>query len=225
MMSVEKVKDKAKRFAGKMLEASPDELVYNSGLVYVPEHEDKGVTIQEIATFAWNGVNLPPDTEPGLDATSYFEPSNCTFPFGAHVAVVEVDADTGRIEIQKYISVDDCGKVINPMIVEGQVHGAVAQGLGGALYEAHDYDSEGQLRTASLLDYVVPGATEIPAVELLHLELPTPVSETGVKGVGEGGTIAPAAAIANAVGDALGVEFNSFPVRPEQVAAARQAAG
>jgi aerobic carbon-monoxide dehydrogenase large subunit len=220
MMSVEKVKDKAKRFAGRMLEASPDELVYNSGLVYVPEHEDKGVTIQEIATFAWNGVNLPPDTEPGLDATSYFEPSNCTFPFGAHVAVVEVDADTGRVEIQKYISVDDCGKVINPMIVEGQVHGGLAQGIGQAIMEEAVYGDDGQLITGSFMDYNLPKADQLPSFELFRTETPTPVNPLGAKGIGEAGTIGSTPAMVNAVVDALspfGVDHVDMMLRPEKI--------
>jgi carbon-monoxide dehydrogenase large subunit len=135
---------------------------------------------------------------------------------------VSVDSETGEVEILRYVVAEDCGTIINPLVVEGQVHGATAQGVGGALLEAHDYDEAGQLRTASLLDYMVPTAADVPHVDLIHMELPSPATSTGVKGVGEGGTIAPAPAIANAVGDALGVEFNHFPITPEQV---RRAAG
>jgi carbon-monoxide dehydrogenase large subunit len=143
MMSVAKVQEKAKKFAGHALEALPDDLVYEGGRVFVTGHPDKGMTIQEIAAAAWNAVNLPPDTEPGLEFTSYFEPPNFTFPFGAHVAVVEVDAETGHVDLQRFIAVDDCGKVINPLLVEGQVHGGIAQGVGQAIYEECVYDEDG----------------------------------------------------------------------------------
>jgi carbon-monoxide dehydrogenase large subunit len=197
--------------AAERLEASQADLEIMNGAVRVAGSPGASVAVAEL-------VAADPERY-RLSAT--FDPPQTVYPYATHACVVSVDEETGEVEIERYVVAEDCGRIINPMIVEGQVHGAVAQGLGGALYEAHDYDSDGQLRTASLLDYVVPGATEIPPLELVHLELPTPVTESGVKGCGEGGTIAPAAAIANAVGDALGAEFNSFPVRPEQVVAAR----
>jgi carbon-monoxide dehydrogenase large subunit len=197
--------------AAERLEAAVPDLEIADGAVRVTGSPGASVPVSELVAAAPERFRF----------SATFDPPQTVYPYATHACLVSVDEETGAVEVERYVIAEDCGRIINPIIVEGQVHGAVAQGLGGALYEAHDYDSEGQLRTASLLDYVVPGATEIPQLELLHLELPTPVTEMGVKGVGEGGTIAPAAAIANAVGDALGVEFNSFPVRPEQVAAAR----
>jgi carbon-monoxide dehydrogenase large subunit len=197
--------------AAERLEASQADLEIVDGAVRVVGSPGASVAIADLVASAPERFRV----------SATFDPPQTVYPYATHACVVSVDEETGAVEVERYVIAEDCGRIINPMIVEGQVHGAVAQGLGGALYEAHDYDPDGQLRTASLLDYVVPGATEVPELELLHLELPTPVTESGVKGVGEGGTIAPAAAIANAVGDALGVEFNSFPVKPEQVAAAR----
>jgi aerobic carbon-monoxide dehydrogenase large subunit len=196
--------------AGERLEASQADLEIADGAVRVVGSPGASVPVPELVAAAPERYRF----------SALFDPPQTVYPYATHACVVVVDDETGAVEVVRYVIAEDCGRIINPMIVEGQVHGAVAQGLGGALYEAHDYDQEGQLRTASLLDYVIPGATEIPQLELVHLELPTPVTESGIKGVGEGGTIAPAAAIANAVGDALGVEFNSFPVRPDQVAAA-----
>ena len=198
--------------AAEHLEASQADLEIVDGAVRVVGSPGSSVPIADLVASAPERFRF----------SATFDPPQTVYPYATHACVVSVDEEIGAVEVERYVIAEDCGRIINPMIVEGQVHGAVAQGLGGALYEAHDYDADGQLRTASLLDYVVPGATEIPELELLHLELPTPVTESGVKGVGEGGTIAPAAAIANAVGDALGVEFNSFPVKPEQVALSRR---
>jgi carbon-monoxide dehydrogenase large subunit len=194
--------------ASEWLEAAQPDLELADGRIHVAGSPGAAVSVAELVAAAPERFRL----------STKFDPGQTVYPYATHACVVAVDEETGEVEVERYVVVEDCGRIINPIIVDGQVHGATAQGLGGALYEAHDYDAEGQLRTASLLDYVVPGATEIPKVELLHLELPTPVSESGVKGVGEGGTIAPAPAIANAVGDALGVEFNSFPLRPEEIA-------
>jgi carbon-monoxide dehydrogenase large subunit len=221
LMSVEKVKEKAKKFAGQMLEASPADIVYDSeGMLYVDGHPDKGVTIQEIAAASWNAVNLPPNTEPGLNESSYFEPTNCTFPFGAHVCVVEVDADTGKVELKRYISVDDCGNVINPMIVDGQVHGGLAQGIGQALMEEAVYSDDGQLITGTFMDYTMPRAEHFPHFELSRTVTPTPVNPMGAKGVGEAGTIGSTPAVVNAVVDALqpfGVEHIDMLLRPEKL--------
>jgi carbon-monoxide dehydrogenase large subunit len=220
VMSAQKVKEKAKKFAGQMLEAQPDDLVYNNGRIYVEGHEDKALTIQEVANAAWSGTVLPPDTEPGLEATSYFEPSNCTFPFGAHVCLVEVDKDTGKVELLRYISVDDCGNVINPLIVEGQVHGGLAQGIGQALMEEAVYGDDGQLITGSFMDYNLPRADQLPSFELYRTVTPTPVNPLGAKGVGEAGTIGSTPAIVNAVVDALapfGVDHIDMMLRPEKL--------
>ena len=154
------------------------------------------------------------------EATSYFEPSNCTFPFGAHVAVVEVDPESGKVELQRYVSVDDCGTVINPLIVEGQVHGGIAQGVGQALMEEAVYDEDGQLLTGTLMDYNIPKAEQLPSFELYRTQTPTPVNPLGAKGIGEAGTIGSTPAIVNAVVDALapfGVEHIDMMLRPEKV--------
>lgn len=149
--------------------------------------------------------------------SEHFDPPRVTYPYATHACRVEVDTVTGRIHIDRYVIVEDCGRIINPLIVEGQTHGATAQGLGGALLEALTYGEDGQLQTASLMDYLLPTSLDVPDLEVTHLEIPAPESTLGVKGVGEGGTIAPAGAIANAVSDALGVELNELPLTPERV--------
>ncbi|MPZ24190.1 MAG: molybdopterin-dependent oxidoreductase [Dehalococcoidia bacterium] len=220
MMSIVKVKDKARRFGAHLLEALPDDIVYEQGRVFVKGHPEKGMALAEIAAAAWNAPNLPPDTEPGLEATSYFEPSNFTYPFGAHVAFVEIDADTGHIDLKRFIAVDDCGRVINPMLVEGQVHGGLAQGIGQAMYEEAVYDESGQLLTGTLMDYCVPRSDQLPSFELDRTVTPTPVNPLGAKGVGEAGTIGSTPAIVNAVVDALqefGVKHIDMMLRPEKV--------
>jgi carbon-monoxide dehydrogenase large subunit len=158
--------------------------------------------------------------EPGLEASSFFDPPNFVYPFGAHIAVVQVDPETGEIDLQRYIAVDDCGKVINPVIVAGQIHGGIAQGIGQALWEGAVYDDDGQLLTGSLMDYAVPKAAFFPNFELAMTETPTNVNPLGVKGIGETGTIASTPAIYNAVADALsplGVGTINMPLTPERV--------
>ena len=169
---------------------------------------------------AHGGVNLPPDTEPGMAATHFFEPSNFTYPFGTHIAIVEVDADTGEVDVLRYIAVDDCGQIINPLIVEGQIHGGIAQGLGQALYEEAIYDESGQMLTGSFMDYALPKAHNFPRFELDNTVTPSPVNPMGVKGVGEAGTIGSTPSIVNAVVDALkpfGVRHIDMPLRPEKL--------
>ena len=178
------------------------------------------LTIQEIALAAHVAKEIPPDTEPGLSATYFFEPKNFTFPFGTHICVVEIDKDTGETKITKYVAVDDCGKVINPLLVDGQVHGGIVQSIGQALYEEVVYDEQGQLITGELMDYAVPKASQLPWLETDRTETPSPVNPLGVKGVGEAGTIGATPAIVNAVVDALapfGVKHIDMPVRPEKV--------
>jgi carbon-monoxide dehydrogenase large subunit len=189
----------------------------------LPEPQTEGkssLTIQEIALAAHIAKDLPPDTEPGLSATYFFEPKNFTFPFGTHIAVVEVDRDTGDIKFLRYVAVDDCGRVINPMLVDGQVHGGIVQSIGQAMYEEVVYDEQGQLVTGTLMDYAVPRASHIPNFELDRTETPSPVNPLGVKGVGEAGTIGATPAIVNAIVDALapfGVKHLDMPVKPEDV--------
>jgi carbon-monoxide dehydrogenase large subunit len=192
-----------------------------AGALPEPETEGrKSVTIQEIALAAHLGRELPPDTEPGLSATYFFEPKNFTFPFGTHIAVVEIERETGEIKFQRYVAVDDCGRVINPMLVDGQVQGGIVQSIGQALYEEVVYDEQGQLVTGTLMDYAVPRAKMIPWMELDRTETPTDVNPLGVKGVGEAGTIGATPAVVNAVVDALspfGVRHIDMPIKPEAV--------
>jgi carbon-monoxide dehydrogenase large subunit len=187
--------------------------------VPTPNGRDK-ITIQEIALAAHVAKEIPPDTEPGLSATYFFEPKNFTFPFGTHICVVEIDKDTGDTKIIKYVAVDDCGKVINPMLVDGQVHGGIVQSIGQALYEEVVYDEQGQLLTGELMDYALPKASQMPWFETDRTETPSSVNPLGVKGVGEAGTIGATPAIVNAVVDALapyGVKHIDMPIRPEKV--------
>jgi aerobic carbon-monoxide dehydrogenase large subunit len=218
--SVQRIKDKARRIAAHMLEASVDDVVFEAGRAFVRGAPETGKTIQEIAGAAALGYDLPEGEQPFLDDTAYYDPPNCTFPFGTHVAVVEVDADTGEVELKRYVAVDDVGKVINPLIVDGQVHGGIAQGVAQALYEGAVYDAQGQLATASLMDYAVPKADDLPTFEVERTETPTDVNPLGVKGAGETGTIASTPAVVNAVVDALaplGIGHLDMPLTPERV--------
>ncbi|HEX3086978.1 MAG TPA: xanthine dehydrogenase family protein molybdopterin-binding subunit [Pyrinomonadaceae bacterium] len=188
--------------------------------VPTPSNGRDKITIQEIALAAHVAKEIPPDTEPGLSATYFFEPKNFTFPFGTHVCVVEIDKDTGETKIIRYVAVDDCGKVINPLLVDGQVHGGIVQAIGQALYEEVVYDEQGQLITGELMDYALPRASQMPWFETDRTETPSPVNPLGVKGVGEAGTIGATPAVVNAVVDALapfGVKHIDMPVRPEKV--------
>ena len=198
-----KVKDKARKIAAFMLEAAPEDIVYEEGKLYVRGSPDKVKTIQEIAFATALGFDLPADTEPYLDETAYYDTPNCTFPFGTHIAIVEVDEETGNVELKRYIAVDDVGKKINPMIVDGQLHGGIAQGVGQALWEHAVYDDNGQLLSGSMSDYALPRASWFPMFELDETVTPSPVNPLGVKGVGEAGAIASTAAVVNAVVDAL----------------------
>ncbi len=177
----------------------------------------KSVPFGDVVGAAYVARNLPPGVEPGLDATHFFEPSNFTFPFGTHICSVEVDSATGAINVDKYVAVDDCGNVINPMLVEGQVHGGIAQGMAQALYEEVIYNEDGQLVTGTLMDYAPPRAHQVPEFTLARTCTPSPVNPMGVKGVGEAGTIASAPAVVNAVCDALGVRHIDMPLKPERV--------
>jgi carbon-monoxide dehydrogenase large subunit len=225
--ALQRVKAKARRIAAHMLEAHPDDVDFEGGRAFVRGSPATGKTIQEIAGAAALGYDLPEGEEPFLDDTSYYDPPNCTFPFGAHVAVVEVDADTGEVTVERYVAVDDCGKVINPMIVDGQVQGGIVQGVAQALWEGAVYDEYGQLLTSSLMEYAVPKADFMPHIELDRTETPTNVNPLGVKGVGEAGTIASTPAVVNAVMDALaplGIRHLDMPLTPERVWRAMQAA-
>ena len=220
LRSCQKVVEKARRLAAHVLEAAEEDVVFDQGRLYVKGSPGNARTMAEIA-FAAYGAGLPEGMENGLEAVSYFDPPNFVWPFGCHVCVVEVDARTGAVDIQRYIAVDDCGNVINPMIVDGQLHGGIAQGIAQALFEEVRYDDEsGQLLTGTFLDYAVPTIAEMPEFELDRTVTPSPTNELGVKGIGEAGTIAASAAVINAVVDALqpfGVRHVEMPARPDRV--------
>jgi carbon-monoxide dehydrogenase large subunit len=219
-MCLEKIREKAKKFAAMLLKARPEDIVVDGASYSVKGKVKAATSFQTIALAAYTAKTLPKGETPGLEATQFFEPTNFTFPFGTHVAVVEVDAETGEIAWRRYIAVDDCGRVINPLLVDGQVHGGIAQGLGQALWEEVVYDENGQLLTGSLMDYAVPKATFFPRFETERTETPTTVNPMGVKGVGEAGTIGSTPAIVNAVVDALaphGVRHIDMPLRPEKL--------
>ncbi|MBI4491705.1 MAG: molybdopterin-dependent oxidoreductase [Chloroflexi bacterium] len=214
------VRARALKMAAQLLEAHPDDLEIRNGQVQVVGLPGRKVSLGEVAQALEPGRPRPADLQPGLEATVYYEPPTVTYTNGAHAVVVEVDVETGQVRTLKYAIAHDCGRMINPMIVEGQVHGGVAQGIGGGLFEELVYDGEGQLLTASLMDYLVPTAAEIPHFEVAHLESPSPRNPLGIKGLGEGGAISPPAAYANAVEDALapfGVKITRGPLSPTRV--------
>jgi carbon-monoxide dehydrogenase large subunit len=218
--SVEKVTEKARRLAAHMLEAAVEDVVYENGTAYVKGAPDSAKTIQEIALQAHVAYSLPEGMEPFLDETTYYDPPNCTFPFGTHVCVVEVDRDSGEVELKRYVAVDDVGNVVNPLIVDGQVHGGIAQGLAQALYEGAYYDENGSLVTGTMSDYAIPKASMMPTFELSRTVTPSPTNPMGVKGAGEAGTIASTPSVANAVIDAvshLGIKHIDMPLTPERV--------
>jgi carbon-monoxide dehydrogenase large subunit len=249
LIAIQKLKEKANKIAAHILQADAANLAFEGGryslqaaraaaamgesepvvpvgeapAAALPEPQTTGrssLTIQEVALAAHLAKELPPDTEPGLSATYFFEPKNFTFPFGTHICVVEIERETGEIKFLRYVAVDDCGKVINPLLVDGQLHGGIVQALGQALYEEVVYDEQGQLVTGTLMDYAIPRATHVPWLELDRTETPSPVNPLGVKGVGEAGTIGATPAIVGAIVDALapfGIRHLDMPVRPETV--------
>jgi len=228
LMATEKVIDKARAIAAHMLEANADDLDFAAGTFSVKGSPDKEVPLAGVAFGAFTAHDLPDGMEPNLEAQVTWDPVNFTFPFGTHIAVVEVDEETGAVELLDYASVDDCGNQINPMIVEGQIHGGIVQGIGQALWEEAVYDEEGQPRSANLADYLVPSAAECIDMKLDHTVTPSPTNPMGVKGVGEAGTIASTPAVMNAVVDALrpmGITDVRMPASPMTVRRAIEAAG
>jgi len=228
-MSLDKIKEKGKRIAAHLLEASPKDMEYANGQFQVKGVPSKAVPFGAVALTAYIPHNYPEGLEPGLEETSFYDPSNFCFPFGAHACVVEVDADTGKVKLLRYVAVDDVGNVINPMIVDGMVHGGIAQGVGQALWEGAVYDGDsGQLVTGSMMDYAMPKADMLPNYETDRTVTPTPVNPLGVKGAGETGTIAATPAVVNAVVDALapfGVDhIETMPLTAERVWKTIQAA-
>jgi aerobic carbon-monoxide dehydrogenase large subunit len=225
--SAAKVVEKAKRIAAHQLEAAPEDMELVDGKFSVRGSPDKGMTLAEIAGGAYIPENLPEGMEPGLEETTFYDPENFVFPFGAHACVLDVDVDTGKVDIVRYLAVDDCGPAINPKLIDGQIHGGIVHAIGQALYERIHYDDDGQLVTGTFVDYALPSAADVPSFETDRTETPSPVNSLGVKGVGEAGTIAASPAIVNAVIDALrpvGVTYIDMPLSPQNVWTTIQAA-
>jgi carbon-monoxide dehydrogenase large subunit len=221
-VAAEQVRARLQALAGHLLEAAAADVVLEAGRAHVRGFPERAVAVAELARLAYSPPlgGLPPALGPGLTATVHFDPPGPTFSGAVHVAQVEVDRETGRVRVGRYVVVEDCGPVVNPTIVEGQIHGAVAQGLGEALLESVVYDAGGQLLTGTLMDYALPRADDVPAFEIGHLETPAPLMPGGMKGMGEGGTIGAPAALANAVADAvrpLGVRVTALPIRPQDL--------
>jgi carbon-monoxide dehydrogenase large subunit len=220
ILATRKIREKAKIIAAHLLEAAVEDMDYADGRFFVKGSPDQAKTIQDVALMAHLSWNMPKDVESGLEASMFYDPPNFTYPFGSHVAVVEVDAETGHIDLKRYVALDDCGPQINPVIVEGQVHGGVAQGLGQALWEEAVYDENGQLVTGSMLDYALPRADTLCEIEVISTVTPSPHHPLGLKGVGEAGTIASTVTMYSAVLDALaplGVETLPMPMTAERV--------
>ena len=226
-LAADRVVDKARLLAAHQLEVAPEDLDYERGTFSVRGSPARTVELGALAFAAFVAHDLPEGMEPNLEGSATFDPVNFTFPFGTHVAVVEVDTETGRVELVRYVAVDDCGNQVNPLIVDGQVHGGIAQGVGQALFEEAAYDEAGNLLTTTLADYLVPSAAELPSFRLGRTVTPSPSNALGVKGIGEAGTIASTPAVMNAVVDALahlGVTSMDMPVTPERVWRAVRAA-
>jgi carbon-monoxide dehydrogenase large subunit len=220
ILATRKIKEKAKVIAAHLLEAAVEDMDYADGKFFVKGSPDKAKTIQEVSLMAHVAWNMPPGVEAGLEASMFYDPPNFAFPFGSHFALVEVDPETGHVDVKRYVAIDDCGPQINPVIVEGQVHGGVVQGMGQALWEEAVYDDNGQLVTGSMLDYALPRADRLPEIEVLSTVTPSPHHPLGLKGIGEAGTIASTVTVYNAVMDALrplGVETLQMPLTAERV--------
>jgi carbon-monoxide dehydrogenase large subunit len=217
--ATDKVVAKAKAIVAAELEAAPEDIEVADGKFSVRGSPDKGMTLADVAGIAYVGA-VPEGMEPGLEETMFYDPENFVFPFGAHACIVDVDAETGKARVVRYVAVDDCGNPINPLLIDGQIHGGVVFGIGQALYERVHYDDEGQLVTGTFVDYALPTAAELPMFETDRTVTPSPVNSMGVKGVGEAGTIAASAAVTNAVIDALrplGVEYLNMPLSPMRI--------
>ena len=224
--SAEKVIEKAKVIAAHLLEANADDLEFEGGRFTV-KGTDQGMAIGEIAFAVFQAHNLPDGIEPTLDSDASFDPEDFSFPHGTHLCATEVDTETGAVTIRSYVCVDDIGEVVNPMIVEGQVHGGVAQGIAQALYEEAIHDEQGTLTTATFVDYLVPGAPDLPTFITDRTTTPSTTNPLGVKGVGEAGCIASTPAVVNSVLDALrqfGVKDIDMPMSPQRVWKALQGA-
>ena len=218
--SLQKVKEKLARIAAHIVGSDPERMVFADGKISAKESPKKSVAFGQAVSAAYVAKTLPADMEPGVEATTFFEPSNFTYPFGTHICVVEIDAETGDVKLVRYVAVDDCGNVINPLLVEGQVQGGIVQSVGQALLEEAVYDEQGQLITGELMDYALPRASDMCWIETERTVTPTPVNPLGVKGVGEAGTIGATPALAGAVADALapfGIHHVDMPFKREKI--------
>jgi carbon-monoxide dehydrogenase large subunit len=218
-MCIDKIIAKAKILAAHLLESSVDDVQFANGR-FSAKGSARSLGWSEVASEAYVAKNLPRGFEPGLEASSFFEPDNFTFPFGTHIVAVEIDRQTGVVSFKKYVAVDDCGPQINPLLVEGQVQGGIAQALGQVMMERTVYDENGQLLTGEFMDYAIPRAEDIPEYVLDSTETPSPSNPLGIKGVGEAGTIGATPAIANAIIDALspfGIKHLDLPLTPEKI--------
>ncbi|HZD06366.1 MAG TPA: molybdopterin cofactor-binding domain-containing protein, partial [Longimicrobiales bacterium] len=219
-LAATKVREKATAIAAHLLEVDPADMVLERGRLFPTGAPERALDLVEVARAAAPGNPLPGGMEPGLEAEAYFVPPTVTFSSGTHVAVVEVDEELGTVKILRYVVVDDCGRALNPMIVDGQQHGGVAHGIGNALLEEAVYDEQGQLLTASFMDYLIPTTMEVPPIQVEHREHPSPLNPLGVKGCGEGGTVSVPAAVTNAVADAmhpLRLRLTEVPLTPERL--------
>ena len=219
-IATDRVIDKARQIAAHQLEIAPEDLEYSDGEFRAKGSPERSMALGAVAFEAFTAHNLPDGLEPNLEASSHFDPPNFTFPFGTHVCVVEIDTETGGVELDSYVAVDDCGNQVNPLIVEGQVHGGITQGVAQALFEKASYDDQGNLLTSTLMDYLVPAASELPSFVTGTTVTPSPTNLLGVKGVGEAGTIGATPAVINAVVDALstyGIDDIEMPATPERV--------
>jgi carbon-monoxide dehydrogenase large subunit len=218
----ERLREKVFAIGANLLECAAEDLELRRGgvgILGVPGAEVSLAKVAQASRPGWDH-GRPQGVDAGLEETYYYEPPTVTWSYAAHAALIEVDIELGQVSIEKYVIAHDCGVVVNPMLVEGQIVGGAAQGIGGALFEEFNYNSDGQLLTGSFMDYMIPTACEIPNLQVIHQHSPSPLNPLGVKGVGEGGPIAPPAVIANAVCDALKsfkVEFNQTPVKPQQI--------
>ncbi|HVB64653.1 MAG TPA: xanthine dehydrogenase family protein molybdopterin-binding subunit [Nitrolancea sp.] len=219
VMSTDKIRDKARHLVASILEASYDDIELAGGKYRVKGAPDRAVTMDQIAAVAYGG-KVPAELEPGLESTDFFRPEDATFPFGTHIAIVEVLPETGEVKLLRYVSIDDCGFIVSPLLVEGQVHGGLAQGIAQALLEEIHYDENGQLLTGTLMDYAIPKADRFPMFETGHTETRTPLNPLGAKGIGEAATIGSTPSVANAVMDALapfGITHLDVPLTPQKI--------
>jgi carbon-monoxide dehydrogenase large subunit len=218
--SLEKIIAKAKKYAAHLLEVAEEDILFQNGQFAVRGAPSRVVTLREVSRAAYLASDYPAGLEPGLEGQSFYDPVAFTSPFGSYIAIVEVDTQTGAITIERFVAVDDCGNIINPLLVAGQVHGGLAQGIGQALFEGAQYNEQGQLLTGTLMDHALPRAEDLPTFETDHTVTPTPVNALGVKGIGEAGAIGAPPAIVNAVVDALapfGIRHLDMPLSAEKV--------